>query len=334
MGIDTVVFIVPSVKLKLSDRTRMLVVTPDAGEVVKNITNRKRVPGKYGKHSVHIRSDYLNSELRIEGALHGFSFGQNHFTSNNLRQTCFRTIRAVRKIHPFEVSDDAKKRWLEGDIKIENIHISYSFKFNSDEEVNEILKQIGTQLHQLGKKVSSNTYSVNWAPRNGRNFSITFYNKGPQMRVGKLVVGEAFERLRDECTGVLRVELRLKHHELEALELDRLGAWNKKTPRTVFLKYFSRVPLLNVTWGGVTKDQLQNIPKTLRTALILHLLGADLKVVYSAGHVNRLIAKFNKLGIDIRCKNQEAEAIMLNDLLSENRLVRVPDWIKNSDLWP
>lgn len=332
MGIDTVKIRVPDIKLEIADRSRMQIKTW-TGEIVKEITNRKPVKGVFGKHNVQIRSDYLNNEVVIEGALHAFLYGQNVYTSNDLRMTVFNTIKRVRSIMPFEVTDRAKRRWLDGDIEIMGIDVNRNMRFTSNEQVEEILRQIGVQLAYQGTKSYTHGSSVQYSPRDGADYEIGFYNKGIQARLGKIVPDPDLIKLGDEVKGLLRIELCLSHAELKRNGLNMLSDWNTKTADMLFDKYFARLPLLNVTWGPVTNDEIQALPEGLKKAIGMHKAGLELSMFYSKGHIQRIYTQARKLGIDMKCKNQQGEPILLKDLLIDERKAHVPSWILRSKLW-
>lgn len=327
INFDTVIFEIPEVKIEL-EKTTYLHVIANGDELVKRISNRKHIDGSKKKHRVSIRSNEFKNALLISGALHGFLYGQNVFTTSNLRRLCFETIREIRKKIHFYVSDIAREKWLAGDINILRIDVAKNFKFKSDEEALEILKQIRIQLASQNFVTKMNMTSAQWAPQNGAKYSVVFYAKGPQLeRITKENEKEMM-RLVDECDGVIRVEVRLLHGELKKLNLDKLSAWNFDTPEYIFNKYFSRVPLLNVTSDLITKDELDKFPKYMRTAMALHKAGIDLSLLYASGHVKRIRGYFRKEGIDFRCKSQKKTSVLLKDLFVDSRKMKIPKWLK------
>lgn len=332
MSIDTVKFKVPGIKIHLSDTTHSMVTTSD-GIIISNTSNRKHLSGRLPVHSVAVRSDQLNNTLQIEGALHGFLYGQNICTLKSMRKLCLRTLQEVRKQVPFELDDETRRRILAGDIELLLVHIAMNFSFETLEQAQKILQQIKLQFASQHAKTSTNMSSAQWAARSGSGYTIVFYDKFSHMRT-KRTDDDELKKLVEECRGVIRVELRLTRRELKKLGLLYVRDWTLNKPKEIFDKYFARVPLFNATSGGSLEKELDALPKKLRRAYALHKNGSDLKDHFSKSYLKKIYTEFRKRGYDLRCPYQTEPAILLKDLFSENRKMANPKWLKKTPLWP
>lgn len=335
MNIDTVKFIIDDItnngmSLKFDTTTHMDIRLPGKDEIVKTMSNRRTFEGVLSNHNIAVRHEPQKDALHIEGSLYGYLFGQNVYTSSNLRWLVLRTIAKLRKDLPFDLHH--KEDWIKGMVELIRVDIANNFRFLSDELVLKILRQLKLQMAVQDVDVSLKGTSVCWQPRNGTGYSIRFYGKGPQMAARKDVTDDDLKKLVKECKGVLRIELRLNHSELKLLGLNRLDAWKKNTARKLFYKYFHRIPILNVTTGPFIKEDYDALPKKIRHAFLLHKAGYDLRDLYSKGHYSRLRKEFKDLGLDSYCPNQKDSTVELRDIFSKEKIARPSEELERSKL--
>lgn len=300
VNIDTVDFNVTGMSFHLPDSTTAT-VTSSNGELIKEYQNRSAIHNEQDTHSVNVRTETGN-KLLVEGSPFAFLYGQNLYTSANLKKGCFRTLVRVCKHFGFKPSKDLQEMWRAGDINLTRADLAVDFKFETDYLVIEALKQIKRQLVEMDTTMKTNRTSVSFSPRNGVKYSITFYAKGPQMRQLKRYKKSPYcKPLGTEAEGVFRIELRLMHSELCELGLDKVSAWKLNTPNEIFSKYFNKLNFLNVTCGELTIDELANIDSKLRPVFAMHKSGVNLSQVYKKRTLQRYQSKFRAKGIDIKC---------------------------------
>ena len=228
-----------------------------------------------------------------------------------------------------------KKRWKAGEIDLERVDLAVNYRFSSEEECHDTLRQVRRQLEEQGGSTKTNGSSIYWTPKNGKEYSICFYAKGPQMRrqvsLKKLPWKEKYL---NECASILRVEVRLRAPALRNLCLDRVSAWTADSAEMAFLTYFSRLRLLEVTSGPVTAEELNDLPNNLRHVFALHKVGCNLETIYPEGTLRKHRASFRKLNIDLRCPNQEVPIVLpLYKVLTLKRAIQcAPEWMMEEGL--
>ena len=202
-----------------------------------------------------------------------------------------------------------------------------------------VLKQVKRQLvEQYGSMKACGT-SVYWTPRNGKEYSIGLYAKGPQMRHQNTRYARlrCKDRLLDTCNRILRVEIRLREPALAMLNLQTTGNWVARSAQLAFARYMRRLRIFSITSGPLTKKDIDALPnRRLRPVLALHKSGADLSLVYSQSTLRRHQRDFRKMGIDLKCPNQAKKtALPLTKILSPKRAIKTPpEWMKTEGLVP
>lgn len=200
-----------------------------------------------------------------------------------------------------------------------------------------VLTQLRRQLAEMRGSMNKVGTTVYWSPQHGKRYQIAAYAKGPQMALkdgkDKSVISKEYERLIDDCSNILRIEVRLRRSELVELNLDKAWKWKKNTAQEVFMRYFKRLKILNVLSGRLDEDQLGNVPKNLRPVLTLLKFGANLDGVYTPRTLGNYRSQFKKLGIDIRTPWREEKTIpLLTIMKSKRRLAKAPAWLKRPNL--
>jgi hypothetical protein len=320
-------------------------VVPDADRVVlydsegvqkKTFGNRKKVSGKNGVHAMFIRSMDNDQRLEFEGAILGCKYGQNLFTSGDVRYASVIAIKRALKV----CGEHEKAKEIEAtDIDLERVDLAVNFRLESEEEVFRVLKQIRRQLIEQFGPTRTNGTSVCWAPRDGKEYMIVMYAKGRQLQHAmqrRKSKPSYWEALVDEANNILRVEVRLRRSELRKLGLGKASDWEEETARMVFMKYFENLKLLKVSSTVLSKKELKSTPQRLRPVLALHKLGCDLDQIYTPRSCQRHRDYFRKNGIDLRCPSQPENTIMsVLDYLSPDKAVReAPEWMIKKGVAP
>lgn len=331
VNIDTVEFSVVGVKWEPDNVSKIAVESPN-GEFRFSKTNRIPVFNDHSSHKLHVRFKKGSTdvgELFVEGALYAFRYGQNVHTSSNLKVACIRTLRRLQELLGFEVEDGAWERWRSGDIALGRVDLAINFELESPEQVADFVRQFGRQAVEQGSHVVVRDKSVSWLPKNGSEYSITLYDKGRQMlETERRYHDDAIlTRLVEESANLLRVEVRLRRAELKRNGLHFVSGWSTETARTVYEKYFGRLPVFDVASGPLTAQDLGVIPERLRPVYALHKAGVDVGLCYSTRTMSRHRASFRAHGIDLKCPSQPAPATSVVALLRDSGKARTPKWL-------
>lgn len=329
VNFDTVEFAVSGIEWDVSGQTRSLVSNGD-GEVLFSSTNRLPVTGKYGMHNLQVRYNPISRTLSVEGSLFGSMLGQNVFTSQRLAKGLACVISSLKKKLGFSFAVSMQEL-IDKHVTLRRVDLAVNLQFKSGRFVKTCLQQIARQLVEQDCAMRKEFTSVYWAPRNGRYYSIIFYDKGEDVRRKSLSktkrTGEEqqkfFEHLRDECGGLLRVEVRLQSAELKKEGLQHIKAWSGDAPREIFNRYYRNVPVLNVVSSGITCADFEGVPDRLRPVIALRKLNAPMEMVYSERTMARHRAEFRKRKIDLKSPARE-KVMPLTKVLTAARIKPTP----------
>lgn len=336
VNIDTVKYSVDGMNFHIPGATTAKVINDD-GEILDSYQNRTPISGKFGSHTLQVRSKYSETQLEVEGSPYAYLYGQNVFTSSNLSKGCIKTLRQICKEFGFKPPLELSKRWINGDIDLKRVDIAVNFKMKSEAEVVSVLKQVRRQLEEQGGSTRTTGTTIYWVPRDGKEYSISFYAKGPQMRRLKRFKNLSHKgKLMKECEIILRVEIRLHANALRKLGLNKVSAWDEDSSQKAFIKYMSILQFLSVTSGAVNAKELAILPSRLRPVLAVHKAGGNLALIFGKRTLQRHMVDFRKRGIDLRCPNQPTGTeIPLTKLLSPKRVITsAPAWMKEASLVP
>jgi Phage replication protein CRI len=119
----------------------------ECGLIVAEYGNRVPMKGKYGAHNINVRSMNSGKKLQFEGSPFAFLYGQNVYTSSDLLRGCRIVYRHAIKKFGIEPTVDQLERWNSGDIDLTRVDLAVNFQVGSETEGNDVLHQIGRQLH-------------------------------------------------------------------------------------------------------------------------------------------------------------------------------------------
>lgn len=336
VNVDTVDFYI---KGKFSNLGASVVTAKRVGnQVIDEYGNRVCMKGKYGAHSIHVRTMNSGSRLLFQGSPYAFRYGQNLYTSSDLLRGCRIVIRhAIRKFG-IEHTADQLQRWNDGDVYLKRVDLAVNFQAASEMEGCEVLHQVGRQLYESGRSMSRYGSTVYLKPRDGKEYQMVFYAKGPQVRgLQRYKDLPGKQQLLDHCEGVFRIELRLLASELKKLGLEKASDWESDTAEKVFRKYMAtKLKLLTVTSGPLANEDLSGLDDRMRPVLALHKTGGYSSSVYSERTRQRHLSYFRQRGIDLNCPNQPVESITsLTKYLSPKKVINTaPQWMKDMGLVP
>lgn len=339
VNIDTVEFSIRGKRrlFDLPNATIVTVVRPD-GEIVDSYQNRTIVPGEHGTHALNVRSLHSGEQLYIEGSPYAFLYGQNVFTGADIKKVTSEVLEKILAHFSIQVTHEQRDHWSSGAIRLHRVDLAVNFTLQSEAKCHAVLLQVKRQLiEQYGSMKACGT-SVYWTPKNGKEYSIGLYAKGPQMRRQQRYVGLPHRaKLLDECRRVLRVEIRLRERALAMLNLQTAGDWVARSAQKAFARYMRRLRIFSITSGPLTKKDIDALPnRRLRPVLALHKAGADLSLVYSQSTLRRHQRDFRKRGIDLKVPNQAKGTVLpLTKILSPRRAIKqAPAWMVSAGLAP
>lgn len=337
VNIDTVDF---SIKGKFTHLGASIVTAKRNGDqTISEYGNRVCMKGKNNAHSIYAQSKNSGTRIFFQGSPFAYKYGQNLYTSGDMLRGCKIVIKSAIKKFNIEHTADQLKRWCGGDVDLTRVDLAVNLRLGSDALSKEILHQVGRQLYENGRPMSRYDSTVYYKPRDGKEFQIVFYAKGPQVRSMR-----RYENLPDRelflehCEGIVRIELRLLASELRKLGLEKASYWESDTAEKVFRRYMSqKLDFLSVTSGPIADDELGRLPARMRPALALHKLAKELlPSVFNLRSRQRQAKFFRDQGIDISCPNQLAGSITsLKRYLSPNKVINDPPlWMKEMGLVP
>lgn len=332
VNIDTVEFSVFGARINVEEINAMMVLKSE-GEVASLLTNRRAIRGRFKRHPLQVR--YREAKrgiseigtLFVEGSIFGFKYGQNVFTSSNLRGGCLYALRQINREIALNASLETWNKWGAGEILLDRVDLAVNFDLGSDLVVGAVVDRIAHQLIGKGAASRHHTGSVCLAPRDFKEYSVAMYAKGPEMMLArrKVTSDQNYDRLVGECENLLRVEVRLRKRELKKCGLSRVSDWTIEKARDVFREYVSKLPMLDVVAAEpLGRKELNRIPPKLRDVFALHKMGVDLTAIYAPRTLATYRRKFSEIGIDIRCPS--IDNAPPNAALSF-RPVKAPRWL-------
>lgn len=341
VNIDTVEYSISGDenRFEIAGATRVRVIGSE-GEILDGYQNRVNVPGKYVAHSSKIRSMNSGRKLKVEGPLCASMYGQNIYTTSNLRNLVVPHLKHISRKFKLKPTPVEKTKWENGDINLHRIDLAANFRLESESEVLGVINQIKHQLAAQGRAARIYDSSVMWTPRDGKYFSICIYAKGPQMRRSKRfnqLAETDKHRLYAECETILRIEVRLREPELRNLGLSKVSDWDENSAQKVFSSYMKKLNFLNITSGPFLAEEIKPLPGRLRAPWALHKMGANLSLIFNPRTLQRHLSAFRNLGIDLKCPNQDATTAVkpLNKVLSPRKAIKAaPKWMKLAGLAP
>lgn len=338
VNVDTVCFSVTGAQMDVDEVTKVLVSTP--GGAQQQITNRKSVAGKYGRHALHYRVKSRSPhdhELFVEGSPFANQYGQNVWSSGSVKLACTSTVRRLVRELNIDAASDKIAAWSEGNIELHRVDLAVNFRLDSSQRVDEALTVLKHILVAKRRQCSTHRRYAAYRPKSGKQYQIAVYDKGDQLSLKSSGdhAGDLFRNLSKECEGILRIEVRLRRAELHKLGLPLARDWQLDTSREVFRKYFARLPLHDVTFGPLSAADFEGIDERRRPAMALHKLGVDWRLIYCARTRARHKAYFKGRGIDLDCPNLPGPAISLAELLSKpDAIAKTPRWLIEAGMAP
>lgn len=224
VNIDTVEFSIRGTRgtFEIQNATSVTVVNPD-GEILDRFQNRATISGKHKAHSLNVRALHSGEQLHVEGSPYAFLYGQNVFTGANIKRVVIASLKRIFAHFRITTADAQRDQWFSGDIDLHRVDLAVNFEEDTEKECLAVLKQMKRQLVEQPYSMRTCGTSVYWTPRNGTEYSIGLYAKGPQIRRLKRYARLPYaEKLFAECSRILRVEIRLREPALKELGLSKV----------------------------------------------------------------------------------------------------------------
>lgn len=304
--------------------------------VLDSYQNRECLPGKNDLHSLQVRSMSFGNILNIQGAFFAFLFGQNVFTASKPKLLVKKVLGKVFNEFDFNIPEKNLKKFYSGDVKLKRIDLAVNYRFNSQEEVTEALSQIKRQLVELNCTVRTYDKNVILSPQNGREYSISFYAKGPQMRrMRKYDKMNWAGALLSECSTILRVEIRVRSQGLRKMGLEVLSNWKDGDSEILYQHYFRKLPNIVITSLPLEYEDLSKLPSRLKPVFALHKTGVDIARVYKKTSLDRHKRWFKQRGVNLSKPNHALKVVPLKELISpKNAIIETPEWMREMGLFP
>lgn len=308
------------------------------GQIVAEYGNRVCMKGKHGAHNIHVRTMNSGTRLQFQGSPYAYKYGQNVHTSSSVLNACRIVFKHALKKFQIEHTAEQLQRWNDGDIHLKRVDLAVNFQMESETEARDVLHQVGRQLYENGHSMSRYGSTVYLRPREGKDYQLVFYAKGPQLRtMQRYLKLPGKDQLIEHCERIIRIELRLLSSELRKLGLDKASAWKKETAEQIFKKYIrEKLKFLKVTSGPISAEELDGLNPLMRRLVRLHKVGEYKPEVYATRTRQRHTKLFAELGIDIKCPNQPLGSITsLKQYLSPKKVINdPPEWMKEMGLVP
>lgn len=339
VNVDTVAFSVSNVSVDL--HVSEVILASPHGEFLYKRTNRKAIPGKDGRHPLQVRFKTPPSsefgELTVEGSPFANRYGQNVWSTASVQNACIPTLRQLVTELKIQASQETIDSWEAGNVSLQRVDLAVNLRLQSEEQVDDVLTQLKRQMVSDHCQYSGHARYVALCPKNSSHYRVAAYAKGSQMRLK--TAGDRscanFQRLVDDCSTLLRIEVRLLYPELKSLNMQFVRNWSPPKARALFRKYCARLPLHKVTFGPLSAADFDGINERMRPVLALHKLGAQWLSTYTPRTRARHKAYFRKRGIDLDCPNQPEAPICLIDVLSKHHAAATtPQWLIEAGMAP
>ena len=79
------------------------------GEVLDRYQNRINIIGKHHAHGLHVRTMNSGEKILVEGSPFAYKYGQNTYTSSNMKKAAFISLNSAFKAIGFKPSAEQKK---------------------------------------------------------------------------------------------------------------------------------------------------------------------------------------------------------------------------------
>lgn len=333
LNVDTIEFSVANPEVMYRHRVTTCTISNDDGVISSVRTNRTRVPATSNNHQVTYRTRSAGgplTEISFSGSPFGALYGQNIWTCASVKRLVREFLVHCTSHMGLSVRDRPGESMLES-VRLTRVDLAANFKFNADRDAEQFLADMRRRLGATKIPISTYGSSIMICPRRGREYGIVLYNKGREIKQNRKRRARPSKEMIEELTGTVRIELRLRSAELKELGLVSPTAWTPKIARSVFRKYFRRLPI----YDAITvhnEHALAKYPKKLRAPIAALSTGVPIDQLYSPSTAQRLRRKLRDRGLGLDSHPELPRSTRIaTDLMNAAKVVPTPEWIRKQD---
>lgn len=317
----------------------MLLDDPELGHVPVGATADRRALKHAGKDA-YVRSKDIDSATGFASTLEIHCcpplYLQKHnlFGHGNLPSYAYTIADLITLKRGITVPPEDRLDWMEGNIKVTEVHLTANFGCPSD-HVHQIIAALD-ENNSSGKSRPSDTWiTLGLAPsRRSLYHALTIYAKYQEL-LTKFKNPEPWQaKLLEEAGDTIRAEIKLYSKELKYCTLGYTRDWCDKDVAEMFFEYFARYNVYHSIQRLLTDDELAVLSKAEIRAYKLWLTGEELTEHYGRTGLWKLAKSIrDKVNVDITgARRPEAlPQIDLRSVFAPENVVGVPEWLRGSE---
>ena len=310
--------------------------TPE-GELDWGIFKRMQMVGSHSS-TVQIRSARMadgRQAVRVSGNLVKWFQGHNVFGTSDMRGLVLEALARVIKIANISPSISDMDSWTVGDIELLRVDCTESANFGNEKRVLNALRSLDQSANlKFRGRGQFNGHSLLFG-KGSRNWSLTLYSKGTEMRKHKLPDALRETPLQAFADGLLRMEFRLLSMHLKKLGLSKLWAWCENTASSVHQIMLQNLQISDATM--IDSDVIESLPTRYKAVYQLWKDGHDLRTMFPRNTFYRHRRALLAYGVDIAIKQDRHEVETSNvvpiRVVLVGKPVDVPEWAYNTPLF-
>lgn len=311
--------------------------TTPAGELDWGIFKRMQMLGSHSA-TIQVRSARMadgRQAVRVSGNLVKWFQGHNIFGTNDVRGLVLESLSKVLEIGKIGVSTSELQSWVAGDIELLRVDVTESADFGNEKRVLNALRSLDQSANlKFRGRGEFNGHSLLFG-KGSRNWSLTLYAKGSELRKHKLPSQLLDTPLLCFASGLLRMEFRLLSMHLKKLGLSKLWAWCENTASSVHQIMLQNLQISDATM--LDSDIIEGLPTRYKLIYQSWLDGHDLRTILTRPTFYRHRKLLLAYGIDISIKQDRKEAEPSNvvpiRVVLVGKPVTVPEWAYNTPLF-
>jgi len=311
--------------------------TTPAGELDWGIFKRMQMVGSHSS-IVQIRSARMadgRQAVRVSGNLVKWFQGHNIFGTNDLRGLVLEALSKIVEIGNISATLADLESWAAGDIELLRVDCTESADFGNEKRVLNALRSLDQSANlKFRGRGQFNGHSLLFG-KGSRNWSLTLYSKGTELRKHKLPQTLLETPLQSFADGLLRMEFRLLSMHLKKLGLSKLWAWCENTASSVHQIMLQNLQISDATM--LDSDIIESLPTRYKSVYQLWKDGHDLRTIYPRPTFYRHRRSLLAYGVDIAIKQDRHEVEGSNvvpiRVVLVGKPVTVPEWAYDTPLY-
>lgn len=339
LQIDWITAKIPFYSKNILNGGNIINTSPD-GEVEYTIDKRLPVKGSFDSNlSIRTADVLLGTRetclIELSGNPVKWFQGHNIFGTEDLTNLIYETILRLADLlncpQPVTFLNWVKK----GFYKLSRVDITGMFSLPTRSDVYTWLYHAESHSRTRAGTALSKGNSI-YLNKNSKRWSVVFYSKGQELEAHNLPQGLIGYNLEEYANNKLRIELRLKHKELNTVGLSKGFNWFNLDPMYVYKDYLDRIEMAE---QKMRDDKLLKLPMKLRATYSLWKEGHDIKQMMSKRTYYRHRKELLEYDIDISIKMPSKErkdsntnVVPLKRIL-ELKPAGIPHWAKGTNLY-